>query len=154
MITYSYQKAAVDAGLLKTHINASSDLSQDADGVSWSGPDILKVFFVSDLTQGEQVALEAIVNAHDASGGGTYQANHYRRTPANGFMQKEEWFETIDAQAGVLTGLAKRITYTTSGGKITAYMIETFFRDGTVATIDSYRCWTDSSKNYIEERVI
>ena len=154
MASYPYTKALVDPALLAAQINADAGIPQDTTGVTWNSPDTLTVLFASVLDQSGQDALAAVVSAHDASQGSRYRANHYKRTPANGPIQKEEWYETIDAQAGTLSGLAKRITYTTVNGKITQYAVEVFFRGGTVASTETYKCWLDSGNNYIEEKVM
>ena len=75
------------------------------------------------------------------------------QAPGCGPLLKEEWFDSIDVNTGTLSGLAKRVTYTVEKGKTKQFVTETFFKNGTVANSETTKCWTDSDKNYIEERV-
>ena len=152
MADYEYTKE-VSGELLHVQIVNSEDISQSPSSIVTSGEDVV-ISFAEALTSEEEDTLDALVAAHDASDGAFYQRYHYRRTPKSGPVEKEEWFETIDVQAGTLSGLAKRITYTNSGSKCTQYIVETFFKGGTVALSETFKCYTDADNNYIEEKVI
>ena len=152
MVEYTFQKAVVDTEQLTVEVNASA-IAQDALSMDWGEPDALIIRFESALSQGDQDILAVLVATHGASGVGRYQANHYQRTPGSGIVVKEEWFETIDVQAGTVSGLAKRKTPTYVADKIVSYKVEMFFKNGLVASTENFRCWTDSNGNYIEEKV-
>jgi len=141
MVEYIYQKVA-DLSLLTVEINNSHSISQEVGYMNLLEPDALSIFFENDLTQNEQTVLAGLVNAHDASKGGTYQENYHLSEYVSGKLTKETWYET-DNGDGTYSNKARDIVYSWTTNYLTSYTESIYYKSGTLKEKEVYNYYTN-----------
>jgi hypothetical protein len=65
MAEYDYVKSTVDVDNLTLAITNSQDINNELQGILFTAPDSLRITFSGTLDGAEEIALSAIVSAHD-----------------------------------------------------------------------------------------